>query len=218
MSPMFPLGSVLVPGMILPLHVFEARYRALVRDCVDGDGEFGVVLIERGSEVGGGDTRSAVGTMARIVQVDELPDGRFAVGAVGMRRIRVTAWLADEPYPRADVVDWPDDDDGGSPGPAPATGGPGSERDLGALVDEVAGLLRRAAALQVELGEPAPPLDVTLADDPLVAGYQATALAPLGPFDKQALLVAPSVRSRLEVLHRLLGDLNELTQARLAGG
>ena len=88
-SPMFPLGSVLVPGMILPLHVFEPRYRALVRDCTAGDGEFGVVLIERGSEVGGGDARTDVGTMARIVQADELPDGRFAVGAVGMRRIRV---------------------------------------------------------------------------------------------------------------------------------
>ena len=88
-TPMFPLGSVLVPGMVLPLHVFEARYRALVRDCVAGDGEFGVVLIERGSEVGGGDVRTDVGTVARIVQADEMPDGRFALGAVGVRRVRV---------------------------------------------------------------------------------------------------------------------------------
>ena len=211
-TPMFPLGSVLVPGMILPLHVFEPRYRALVRDCTAGDGEFGVVLIERGSEVGGGDARTHVGTMARIVQADEFPDGRYAVGAVGMRRIRVTSWLDDEPYPRAEVVDWPDEDDGD-----PAAGDV-PEPAVAALVDEVGGLLRRAAALQIELGEPAPPLEVTLADDPLVAGYQATALAPLGSFDKQALLAAPSVLARLEMLRRLLGEHVELAQARLAGG
>jgi len=212
-TPMFPLGSVLVPGMILPLHVFEPRYRALVRDCSAGDGEFGVVLIERGSEVGGGDARTDVGTMARIVQADELPDGRFAVGAVGMRRIRVTAWLADEPYPRADVVDWPDQDaDAG--GQANAT----APEPTALVVEEVGNLLRRTAALRTELGEPAPPLDVTLADDPLVAGYQATALAPVGPLDKHALLAAPSVGARLDLVRRLLGEHVEVLQARLAGG
>lgn len=220
-SPMFPLGSVLVPGMILPLHVFEPRYRALVRDCTAGDGEFGVVLIERGSEVGGGDTRTDVGTMARIVQADEMPDGRFAVGAVGMRRIRVTAWLADEPYPRAEVTDWPDaDGPGGGADTDPAGQGavPFGPAEAGALVGEVDGLLRRVGALRSELGEPALPLDFTLADDPLVAGYQATALAPLGPLDKQALLTASSVRARLDDVRRLLGEHVELLQARLAGG
>ena len=207
---MFPLGSVLVPGMILPLQVFEPRYRALVRDCASGDGEFGVVLIERGSEVGGGDARTDVGTMARIVQADELPAGRVAGGAVGMRRIRVTTWLPDEPYPRADVADWPDDDgDAGEAAPTDAAA---------VLVEEVGGLLRRTAALRTELGEPAPPLDFALAEDPLIAGYQATALAPLGPFDKQALLAASSVRARLVEVRRLLGEQVDLLQARLAGG
>src|SRR5690606_29548107 len=101
---MFPLGSVLVPGMVLPLHVFEPRYRALVRDCLAGDGEFGVVLIARGSEVGGGDVRTDAGTLARIVRVDEADDGRFAVVAVGLRRIRVVRWLDDDPYPRAELA------------------------------------------------------------------------------------------------------------------
>jgi uncharacterized protein len=216
-SPMFPLGSVLVPGMILPLHVFEPRYRALVRDCTAGDGEFGVVLIERGSEVGGGDARTDVGTMARIVQADELPDGRFAVGAVGMRRIRVTAWLADEPYPRAEVADWPDVDVDGN-GDVAGEGAVAPPAATGALVEDVDGLLRRVGALRTELGEPAPPLDFSLAEDPLIAGYQATALAPLGPLDKQALLAASSVRARLDDVRRLLGEHVELLQARLAGG
>lgn len=200
---MFPLGSVLVPGMILPLHVFEPRYRRLVRDCLAGDGEFGVVLIERGSEVGGGDVRTDVGTMARIVQAEETPDGRFALGAVGVRRIRVERWLDDDPYPRAEVVDWPD--------PAP----PGS--GIAALT-EVATLLRRVSALRAELGEPAPPLDLELSDDPVIAGYQATAVAPLGPADRQALLGSPGAERRVEMLRELLADHLDVLQARLAGG
>ncbi len=202
---MFPLGTVLVPGMILPLHVFEPRYRQLVRDCLAGDGEFGVVLIERGSEVGGGDVRTDAGTVARIVQADQTPDGRFAVAAVGVRRVRVLRWLDDDPYPRAELDDWPDPPP--ADGPAPA-----------AAVTAVAARLRRAAALCAELGEPAPPLDLTLADDPTVAGYQATAVAPLGPADKQALLTAPSVPERLDVLARLLDERTELLAARLSGG
>ena len=63
--PMFPLGTVLFPHAVLPLHVFEERYRALTETCLRGDGRFGVVLIERGSEVGGGDVRFGVGTVAQ---------------------------------------------------------------------------------------------------------------------------------------------------------
>ena len=71
--PMFPLGTVLLPGGVLPLHVFEPRYRKMVTDCVESpDHEFGVVLIERGSEVGGGELgRSAV--RARFVGIRSGP-------------------------------------------------------------------------------------------------------------------------------------------------
>ena len=100
---MFPLGTVLFPYALLPLQVFEPRYRLMMRHVLDGDREFGVVLIERGSEVGGGDTRFDVATVARVVQAAELPDGRFALATVGMRRVRVRRWLADDPYPRAEV-------------------------------------------------------------------------------------------------------------------
>src|SRR5215204_4326060 len=96
--PMFPLGSVLLPGAVLPLHVFEDRYRELVRDCLAApEHEFGVTMIERGSEVGGGDQRSNVGTVARMAQVAELADGRYALVCIGTRRIRVVAWLPDDP-------------------------------------------------------------------------------------------------------------------------
>ena len=101
--PMFPLGSVLFPHAALPLHVFEARYRSLVEECLAGEPEFGVVLIERGSEVGGGDTRFGVGTVARIVDASLFPDGRYALVTVGTARLRVHEWLPDDPYPRASV-------------------------------------------------------------------------------------------------------------------
>src|SRR3546814_13839840 len=101
--PMFRLGSAVLPVAGLPIHVIENRYRALMKDCMAGDREFGVVLIERGSEVGGGDVRADVGTVARIAEASELPDGRWALIAVGDRRIRVTSWLPDDPYPRAEV-------------------------------------------------------------------------------------------------------------------
>ena len=114
---MFPLGSVLLPSMVLPLHVFEPRYRAMVRDCLEGDREFGVTLIERGSEVGGGDQRSLVGTLAQIVRAQPFPDGRWALLVAGTERITVTEWLPDDPYPRADIEPYPDP----APGPDAAT-------------------------------------------------------------------------------------------------
>ncbi len=203
--PMFPLGSVLVPSMVLPLHVFEPRYRQLVRDCLAGTPEFGVVLISRGSEVGGGDVRTDVGTVARMVEAAEMPDGRFALQCVGTRRIRIERWLDDDPYPRAEVEDWPDEADG-----TPAEHADARERALVAL--------RRALALQAELGEPAPPATIEVDPDPEVAGHQLAALAPIGPLDRQALLAVPGTGARLARAHAALLDAIELLEARLAMG
>ena len=200
---MFPLGSVLLPSMYLPLHVFEERYRALVQDCLDGSGEFGVVLIERGSEVGGGDTRTTVGTVARIVEATRFDDGRWALGTVGTRRLRVTGWLADAPYPRAEVEDW--DDPPAAPGLADA-------------VAELMPLLRGVLALHAELGDTVAAATVELSDDPVLASYQAVAVAPLGPADQQALLGAPDADVRLERLAKLLRDDADDLARRLALG
>jgi Lon protease-like protein len=203
--PMFPLGSVLVPSMVLPLHVFEPRYRQLVRDCLDGTPEFGVVLISRGSEVGGGDVRTDVGTVARMVEAGEMPDGRFALHCVGTRRIRVTRWLDDDPYPRAEVADWPDEADGSPDEDTEARG-------------TALGELRRALALQAELGEPAPPATVDVDDDPEVASHQIAALAPIGPLDRQTLLEVPGTAGRLRLATAMLGEAIEVLEARLSMG
>ena len=203
-TPMFPLGTVLVPGMLLPLQVFEPRYRRMLDDCLAGDRSFGVVLIERGSEVGGGDVRTDVGTQARILEAEELPDGRWALVAVGVRRIRVDRWLPDDPYPRAEATDWPDE-----PGEAATSAG-----TRGTVVT----LLRRAAALARELGLAAAPLDLELDDDPVIAGYQAILAAPLGAADRQHLLAAPTLADRWTLLETLLTDQIELLEAQLAHG
>src|SRR5881398_3455022 len=86
--PMFPLGTVLFPHALLPLRVFEPRYCVMTERVLKAEREFGVVLIERGSEVGGGDTRFDVATVARVVQAADQPDGRYVVATVGMRRVR----------------------------------------------------------------------------------------------------------------------------------
>ena len=201
--PMFPLGTVLFPSMTLPLHIFEPRYRVLARHCVDGDGELGVVLIERGHEVGGGDVRCHVGTRARVLQAAELDDGRWVLGLVGLERIRVDRWLPDDPYPRAEVRSF----DGEPAGPSAADDRHRVERAL-----------RRALALKAELGEPATPATVVLDPDPAVAAWQAAALAPLGPFDAQRVLESGPADDRLALVASLLEDEAAVLAQRLSGG
>ncbi len=100
---MFPLGSPLIPFSMVTLRIFEPRYLQMIGECVEQAAPFGVVLIERGFEVGGGDQRSVIGTVAQLVDVSDLPDGELAVVAVGVERIRVLEWLPDDPYPIAPV-------------------------------------------------------------------------------------------------------------------
>ena len=204
---MFPLGTVLLPHAHLPLHIFEPRYRALVKDVLAGDGEFGVVLIERGHEVGGGDVRFGVGTVARVVQTAQLPDGRWLVDAVGTERFRVTEWLPDDPYPQAMVEAVDDEAFEG----LPETKAEAEERR--AAVER---LLRHVLALQVELGFPAPSAVRTLDEDPAVAAFEAALLSPLGPIDSQKILEAPGTIARLALLETLLGEARDFLASRIA--
>ena len=199
---MFPLGSVLFPSLVLPLHVFEPRYRILMRDVLAGDQEFGVCLIERGSEVGGDDVRLAVGTVARIQEAAQMSDGRWAVVAVGTRRIRVDRWLPDDPYPRAEVAELPD---------------PEPDAAQLQLLPDVERQLRAALAKAAELGEGRPPATIELSDDPVLASHQLAALAPIATIDRYGLLAAETVGLRLAALHAHLGEALEVLDLRLAG-
>lgn len=195
----FPLGSILLPTMVLPLHVFEPRYRALVDHVLDGDGEFGVVMIERGSEVGGDDVRSDVGTVARVLESEVLDDGRSMLVSIGTSRFRVNAWLPDDPYPLADVDLWPDED---------AT--TVTRADLDATVATLETCIDLARRVGIDMG----PLPV-LSDELSVATMQIAALAPVGGFDKQRLLEAAGPDQRVPLLNEALDGAIELLQFRL---
>jgi hypothetical protein len=193
--PMFPLSAVLFPHASMPLHVFEPRYRAMLRDCLAGDARFGIVLIERGSEVGGSDQRCALGTRGVISQAAELPDGRWVLEVEGEALIEVEEWLPEDPYPAALVR-----------GVAPVVGA----EDLAPLVGAAGQRVRRARALLAEHGgAPALPPELALngGGDVDRAAWQLCAVAPVSAYDAQRLLVADGARERLRLLAELMDEL-----------
>lgn len=200
---MFPLGSVLVPGAVLPLHVFEPRYREMVETCLADDTGFGVALIERGSEVGGGDARFDVACEASIVQATHAPDGRWGLVTIGTRRLRVLQWLPDDPYPLAEVEDWPDDD---------------PPDDLTTRVESCRSHLERVYDLAREVGVAGVPGTVDLVAEPFAAAWQLVAMAPVGAYDSLALLRAPGAGERLSLLDAHLADLEAVLASRLGEG
>jgi len=199
---MFPLSGVLYPGAELPLHVFEPRYRELTDHCLAGDRAFGVVLIARGSEVGGGDERFGVGTVAHIAEATRFEDGRWALVVEGRGRIAVAAWLADAPYPRAEVADLPE-------GPVPADEW---------LFEQATSAVRRTRTLLSELGSPAPVVaDLGAGGSGAGDGARLWRLcdkAPLAALDRQRLLETEDPGARLRLLTALCeamsGDLSQL--------
>ena len=88
--PLFPLSVVLFPGMVLPLHIFEERYKAMIGDCIDREEPFGVVLINEGNEVGDPAEPVQVGTTARILRVERLAEGRMNLLTRGEQRFATT--------------------------------------------------------------------------------------------------------------------------------
>lgn len=220
---MFPLSTVLFPDAALPLHVFESRYLTMVRDCLAGgagggvasvlgagrddwrpvDRSFGVVLISRGSEVGGGDERFDLGTVARIERMAEAGGGRRYVLAHGIERISVASWLDDDPYPRAEVE------------PRPSVVATGDAEGLRAAEAAV----RKLCSLLSELGErPALPFELPLARDVDVGSWQLCELVPLSPLDRQQLLTTDAVAERMDLLVELCEAKAQDVAALLAAG
>jgi Lon protease-like protein len=87
--PLFPLNTVLFPGMMLPLNIFEPRYLEMISHCVETKSPFGVVLIREGREAGGGAVPHEIGSAARIMKTKNLPDGRMHIVAVGTQRFKI---------------------------------------------------------------------------------------------------------------------------------
>jgi uncharacterized protein len=200
---MFPLGTVLLPGSVLPLHVFEDRYRHLVRACLEGDRCFGVALISQGHEVGGGEARTSVGVLARVLEAVEFEDGRWALHAVGVERFRVMRWLPDDPYPCAEIEFW-EDLEAGAP----------SEDGVAAITD----LIIEVASMAIALGEPVSALPATFPSEAGALSFALVAASPLGSADRFDLLCAEGPSRRMSLLEERLRDQRVLLGARLAMG
>lgn len=190
--PMFPLEVALLPDDDLPLRIFEPRYTQLVGDCLASDDPaFGVVLIAAGREVGGGDNRYDVGTLARIVEHQDLGGGIYTLRCRISERLRVVEWLPDAPYPRARVQAWPDE--------------PGDDVGDEAISDLQNRLMALFDKLGAARGLEFPPPDmlfarVTMAEAAGDKLYALASLVPMGQADRYAVLAAPSPSARLRTL------------------
>ena len=107
--PLFPLNTVLMPGMVLPLHIFEPRYQAMMRHVLAGDRTFGILLIRQGSDTDPIAPTYEVGTTAEVMSIVPLEDGHMNVSATGRQRFRVTRLYHDQPYLSGDVEYLSDD-------------------------------------------------------------------------------------------------------------
>lgn len=185
--PLFPLGTVLFPGLLLPLHVFERRYRDLVRDLLTAPHEqrrFGVVAIREGREVGADGIRALypVGCVARLRRVDPYDDGRFDIVSTGAQRFRLLSVDTALPYLRAEVELLDE---------APGEAADAAAAGVRALFD----VYRRAVGAQ-----PAEDLPT----EPDVLSYLVAATMVLDLPDRQILLEQPDTTLRLRQELRLL--------------
>lgn len=183
--PMFPLGSVLFPHMPLVLRVFEERYVVLLSRVLQEEiPEFGVVLIERGQEVGGGEQRFGYGTLARITQL-EAGDGFFALVADGGARFEVLEWLDEDPYPQAEVRELPDLE---------------WDETLVPLLERAERTVRRTLSKASEFTDSVWSAEVELSEDPVAAAWQLAAISPLGSIDQLVLLRSTTTRQLLDLV------------------
>jgi len=203
--PLFPLHTVLCPGVALPLHVFEPRYRALVARCLKEGTPFGVVLIRDGREVGAGPTSIAtVGTVAEIREAGKFSDGRYELLIVGVRRFRVeSVTVGREPYLVGNVEELDEEI--------------GDRLAARALTDRVTQrFVRYLALLQPAEGEDADEIDVQVEleveDDPADAAEASTSDGALDPLDDVARRVA--VPDDPTILSYLLSGIIQVDQPR----
>jgi len=194
--PLFPLNTVLFPGVVMPLHIFEHRYRSLVRDLIalppTRDREFGVVAIKVGYEVGerGVHTIQRVGCAALVTQVTANDDGTYEIIVVGRRRFHVEDLDPSNDYLQADV-EWLADPGGGSPA------------DLAAAA-ETARVLFDTYRVVVEQLRADDVLDGETPRDPVDLSYTLAAAMVLTLSDRQQLLECADVTSRLRLGSSLL--------------
>jgi Lon protease-like protein len=195
--PLFPLNSVLFPSLPLPLHIFEERYKLMIGTCALTDKQFGVCLIKEGVEVGGPAEPFEVGTIARIAEIERMPDGRMNLMTFGTERFRLLEITQREPYLIGQIQVLPADFEAADP----------------ALVSDVADRLL-AYLGNVRQVKRLPARDDLLADVDRLT-YLVAATLNLPTHDRQSLLETDSTVARLRQVRTLLR--RELENARLFG-
>ena len=202
--PMFPLTTVLLPAMPLPLRIFEERYLKLLGDLLGEETpEFGVVLIARGPAVGGGEKRMDVGTIASVTNIGTT-EQFYGLESVGSRRFRVNAWLPDDPYPLADLDFIPDliwDD------------------TLMPARVHLESKVRQWLAFASEFGDLQYGQDVEFSDDPMEACWQLAGVLPVGELDQLNLLGSQSAEELISKTYDVVNfaeeDLRNMLQTGL---
>jgi len=200
---LFPLGTVFFPGATMSIHVFEERYRRLVRECLEEDQPFGIALIREGREVGDLSCNPhSIGTAARIVRCDSLPEERLLLDVRGERRFSVVRVVSREPYLTAEIEYLSE------PPPTAAAGElvARARAGLPAYVD----LLAKMANVQLDVPD--------VPDDPVVASYVIAQALQTNDAAKQRLLEVSRaderLRAELAVLQRATAALERIAQQR----
>ena len=201
--PLFPLNVVLFPGMPMPLHIFEERYKQMIGECLDREAPFGIMLIKEGPEVGGPAEPVRIGTTARIGQVERLQEGRLNIMTTGERRFELIEVTQQLPY-LAGRVRYLREETGEDPSPALAQVREGYAVFLRNLTSLAGGWTSTA-----EVPDDAVPLSFA------VATSLATTVAMPGGI-KQDILEAPDAAERLTRLVPLLNQGNEALAEEIA--
>ncbi len=181
---MFPLGMVVFPHQVVGLCVFEPRYHVMLDDIVE-DQRFGTCLIERGSEVGGHDERTAVGTLMQILAWQSLPNGQSLLMVEGLECFEVTEWLSDAPYPRAQVRERCCDETQIEP----------------ALLRSTEPAVNAVRALQSEVfADQCLKVNCEMDADPFIRSWQLCSMTPMSTLDQFKVLSLSNPNDRLRLV------------------
>lgn len=184
--PLFPLNTVLFPSMVLPLHIFEERYKLMINTCLAQDKPFGVVLIYSGTEAGDSAIPHPIGTAAQIANWEWLPDGRMNILTVGERRFRIVEYADEElPYLVGSIEYWDDQ--------------PVDYPDQPGLIDDVSHSFIDYLTLIMTLADqPLPVSQLQLPADPATLSHHVASNLQIDMNEKQELLEEPSAIARLQ--------------------
>jgi Lon protease-like protein len=187
--PLFPLHTVLFPGMVLPLHIFEERYKLMIERCLEGDLPFGVVLIREGREVGDRAVPHNVGTRALIAQVTRLEEGQMNIVTIGSERFRLRSLHYDQPYLVGNAEPWPLADD-------TTKRTREQTKPMRALLRQYLSLLAQAEGHKIDIEE--------VPDDPKTLALLIAIALQLPMSQKQHLLEQPTVNRMFHAERHIL--------------